>query len=213
MGVVLSVQKWRHYLLWKEFTIISDQKALKFLLEQREVQPQFQKWLIKLLGYDFEILYQPGHQNKAANALSRIEQPLELKTMTTTGIVNMELVDEEVQQDDELKKIIEELKQKKDETSKYRWENGKLWYKNRIVLSKHSSLILNLLHTFHNSVLGGHSRFLRTYKRMSGELHWKGMKTDIKTYVEHCEICQRKKYEATKPAGGSTTNSNTGESP
>ena len=50
MTVVLSVQKWRHYLLRRKFTIISDQKALKFLLEQREVQPQFQKWLTKLLG-------------------------------------------------------------------------------------------------------------------------------------------------------------------
>ena len=41
MTVVLSVQKWRHYLLGRKFTIISDQKALKFLLEQREVQPSF----------------------------------------------------------------------------------------------------------------------------------------------------------------------------
>ena len=73
MAVVLSVQKWRHYLLGKKFTIISDQKALKFLLEQREVQPQFQKCLTKLLGYDFEILYQPRLQNKAADALSRLE--------------------------------------------------------------------------------------------------------------------------------------------
>ncbi|KAA0065996.1 Transposon Ty3-G Gag-Pol polyprotein [Cucumis melo var. makuwa] len=36
---------------------------------------------------------------------------------------------------------------------------------------------------------------------MSGELFWKGMKTDIKKYVEQCEICQRNKNEATKPAG------------
>ncbi|KAA0057186.1 Transposon Ty3-G Gag-Pol polyprotein [Cucumis melo var. makuwa] len=36
---------------------------------------------------------------------------------------------------------------------------------------------------------------------MSGELFWKGMKADIKKYVEQCEICQRNKSEATKPAG------------
>ena len=148
MVVVLSAQKLGHYLLGKKFTIISDQKALKFLLEQREAQPKFQKWLTKLLGYDFEILYQLRLQNKAIDALSRIEQPLELNTMTTTGIVNMELVEEEVQQDEDLKKIIEELKQKTKETSKYCWENGKLWYKNRIVLSKHSSLIPNLFIRF-----------------------------------------------------------------
>lgn len=87
---MLSVQKWHHYLLGRTFTILSDQKALKFLLEQREVQSQFQKWLTKLLGYDFEILYQPGLQNKAADALSRVEPTAELKTITTTGIVDID---------------------------------------------------------------------------------------------------------------------------
>ncbi|TYJ99689.1 Transposon Ty3-G Gag-Pol polyprotein [Cucumis melo var. makuwa] len=107
MVVVLSVQKWRHYLLGRKFTIMSDQKALKFLLEQREVQPQFQKWLTTLLGYDFEILYQPGLQNKAADALSRMDTTPELQTMTTTGFVDMETVAKEVEKDAKLQKIVE----------------------------------------------------------------------------------------------------------
>lgn len=73
MVVVVAMQKWRHYVLGRKFTITSDQKILKFLLEQREVQSQFKKWLTKLLGYDFEILYQSGLQNKDADALSRLE--------------------------------------------------------------------------------------------------------------------------------------------
>lgn len=32
MTVVLAVQKWRHYLIGNKFTVISDQKALKFLI-------------------------------------------------------------------------------------------------------------------------------------------------------------------------------------
>ena len=103
----------------QEFTIISDQKALEFLLEQREVQPKFQKWLTKLLGYDFEILYQPGLQNKAADALSRMDQPVELKSLTTTGIIDVRLIEKEVENDVELKKIIENLKKNSDEGSKF----------------------------------------------------------------------------------------------
>ena len=41
--VVMAVQRWQHYLLGRKITVISYQKALKFLIEQREVQPHFQK--------------------------------------------------------------------------------------------------------------------------------------------------------------------------
>ena len=185
----------------RKFTIFSDQKALKFLLEQREVQPQFQKWLTKLLGYDFEILYQLGLQNKAADALSRMEPLVELNTIMTTEILDMEVVIKEVEKDDELQKIITESKRDTGKHAKYQWSGGRLFYKGGVVLSKTSSLIPTLLHTFHDSILGGHSGFLRTYKRMSGELYCHGMKEEVKKYVETCDTYQRNKFEATKPAG------------
>lgn len=49
MAIVLAVQKWQHYLLGHRFIVRTDQKTLKHLLEQREVQPDVAKWMIKLL--------------------------------------------------------------------------------------------------------------------------------------------------------------------
>ena len=57
MAVVMAVQRWHPYLLGAKFVVKTDQKLLKYLLEQRVVQPQYQKWLAKLLGYSFEVVY------------------------------------------------------------------------------------------------------------------------------------------------------------
>lgn len=72
----------------------------------------------------------------------------------------------------------------------YTLQQGILKFEGRLVLPKSSSLIPTIVHTYHDSILGGHSGFLRTYKRVIGELFWEGMKADIKKYVDECVVCQ-----------------------
>ena len=202
MAVVMTVQRWRPYLLGKRFKVKTDPRSLKFLLEQRVIQPQYQKWISKLLGYSFEVIYKPGLENKAADALSRIPPTVHLNQLTAPNIIDVAVIKEEVNQDERLKKIRGELEEKgEQQPSKYSMKQGMLMYKNRMVISKTSKLIAMILHTFHNSVFGGHSGFLRTYKRLTGELYWEGMKQYVKKYCEECMICQRNKTLALSPAG------------
>lgn len=72
MVVVMAIQKWWHYLFGHSFTVCTDQQALKFLLEQREVATDHYKWITKRIEYDFDIQYIPSLTNKAVDALSRM---------------------------------------------------------------------------------------------------------------------------------------------
>lgn len=36
--------------------------------------PKQQKWLTKLIGYNFEIIYKPGKENIVVNVLSRVQE-------------------------------------------------------------------------------------------------------------------------------------------
>ena len=81
MAVALAIQHWRPYLLGRKFTVYSNQKSLKQLLQQRITTGSQQNWLAKLLGYNFEIAYKPGLENKGADALSRSMGEMELNSL------------------------------------------------------------------------------------------------------------------------------------
>ena len=54
-----------------------DHDSLKYFLEQRLSSEEQQKWVTKMLGYDFEIIYKKGKLNFFADALSRKNEEVE----------------------------------------------------------------------------------------------------------------------------------------
>ena len=87
MAIVCAVQNWRHYLLGQKFIIKTDQRSLKFLMEQQQVNPEHLKWLMKLMGYHFEIQYWSGKDNRATNGLSRVCHTATLMALSLPNLI------------------------------------------------------------------------------------------------------------------------------
>ena len=81
-ALVTAVKKWTPYLMDKHFFVKTDHWALKFLTEQKVTTLLQQKWISKLMGYNFTILYRKGKDNTVADALSRMHELEESKTKT-----------------------------------------------------------------------------------------------------------------------------------
>lgn len=77
-------------MLERRFTIRTDQRSLKFLLDSRFKQESQHPWLLKLAGYDYIVEYKRGAENKVADVQSRrLEEEYEgekLSSKTTTVI-------------------------------------------------------------------------------------------------------------------------------
>jgi hypothetical protein len=57
------------YLLQKHFQIKTDHQSLKYFLKQHISSLEKQKWVTKIFGYDYEIIYEKGKDNVVADAL------------------------------------------------------------------------------------------------------------------------------------------------
>ena len=108
---------------------------------------------------------------------------------------------QEVRQDTMLQKTVKELQMNPDLKAGFTVQKGILFYQGRLVLSPNSPSIPLLLKEFHETPMGGHSGFLRTYRRLAANLYWPGMQRRVRDFVRACDVCQRQKYAATSPGG------------
>ena len=166
LAIVLAVKHWKHYLMGHHFIIRTDHYSLKFLFTQREVNTEYHKLLVKLMGYSFEIQYKEGKKNQAADALSR--SPLcevdsislmQLNLTMSNYSTEIDLIKHAITQDPHLSTLVELLSTPEGSKPGYELKNGILLYTNRLVIPAASPLVQKYLRLFHDSPTSGHRGF------------------------------------------------------
>ena len=74
-AIVEAIRKWRHFLVNSHFRLITDQKSVSFIYDNKQKgkikNDKIQRWKIELSSYSYDVIYRPGSENHAADALSR----------------------------------------------------------------------------------------------------------------------------------------------
>ena len=70
-AIVIALKIWRHYLCGEKGFIYTDDKSLKYLPSQRELNLRQRRWMKLIKDYDCMIDYHPRKANVVADALSR----------------------------------------------------------------------------------------------------------------------------------------------
>ena len=75
LAIIKCLKAWRGELRSCErFTILSDHHSLKFFMTKRELSERQARWSTLLSEYNFDLVYRPGREAVAPDALSRREQ-------------------------------------------------------------------------------------------------------------------------------------------
>ncbi|XP_047325223.1 uncharacterized protein LOC124929014 [Impatiens glandulifera] len=205
LAVLHAIKKWRSYLQFKPFIIKTDHEALKHLLEQKIKHPSQEKWLYKLLGFEFSVQYKKGKENVAADALSRINSEGTCLALSEFSSVLLKKIAKTWDEDMNLKQIVNKLQSDPQGIKSFSFINGQLRKDGGIVVGADKELKSYIISTMHNSSVGGHSGVMVTYQKLRQACYWRGMERDVREFLRNCLECQQQKWEKSRNEGFTAT--------
>lgn len=127
------------------------------MLDQRITSVNQQKWITKLLGLDYEIIYKKGRDNIAAGSLSRqFEHNLEEEhchALTVTVPLWLQELQDTWDTDEELQHIISQLVINPAGITGYRWHQGKLTFNGKLVVRNKAEVRQKIIGEFHENAV------------------------------------------------------------
>ncbi|MDV3201812.1 MAG: integrase zinc binding domain-containing protein, partial [Candidatus Phytoplasma australasiaticum] len=133
-----------------------------------------------------------------ADALSRQhEDEVQPNALNSTTIMPewVKEVESSYEQDEFMHEKITTLAISPNAIANFTYKQGILRYKNRVCIGSNGELRGKILQLLHDSPQGGHSGVQATYYRLKLHFFWPGMKAQVKTHVDQCDICRRNKNE------------------
>jgi hypothetical protein len=192
-AVVQALKYWRHYLLHKEFILMTDNQALKYINSQSKLSHKHAKWASFLQAYTFVVQHRSGKTNVVVDALSRRHHML---VVMSNGLVGFEEMKSEYANDPYFGSIIAILSGQ-DLTGLHSFEDFLLLdgflFKGSQLCIPLGSRRENIVREMHSNGLGRHFGRDKTFEIVREKLFWPNMRRDVNMFVSACRVCQIEK--------------------
>jgi hypothetical protein len=222
--VVHALKIWRHYVVGKRCELYTNNKSLKYIFTQLDLNLRQRRWLELIKDYDLGINYHPRKANVVVDTLSQrshVNQvevrsipfelceefdELSLNIIANTQVVEMEvgsILLEEIQKGQLEHEKIQEIKCNINEEKLPGFledHQGVLWYKGRIYVRNVKEMKDKILHEAHKSAYSIHLGGNKMYHDLNATYWWYGMKRNVVEYVTLCDTCQSVKAKHQRPA-------------
>lgn len=203
LAAIVALKSFRAYVEGHDFTIITDHASLKWLMSNHDLNSRLARWALTLQRFKFKIEHRKGSLNVVPDSLSRVNEDelaaIDIKEgllvdLNSEHFKSIEYTDwvRNVQansayfpdlktEDGYVYRRSEHLtgEQTHDE---YAW---KLWIPKQ--------LVQEVISQAHNSPLASHGGMHKTIERVRRYYFWPGLVSDIKTYINACEVCKSTK--------------------
>ena len=224
LAVLYGCEHFRPYLLGRRFLLVTDHRALLWLVSTPKPPATLARWILRLSEFDFAIKHRAGTKHTNADALSRPPFATHaaksyvnfLEHVELEGFTNQQL--RKLQRDDSaLRPFFAYLENKElpSELPKRSYvlllkellfiDNGLLWHRYPGPITPvptdviHQiviprSLRTSILKACHDENFSGHLGFNKTYDKIKRRFWWPNLYTEVRQYVLGCVPCQKRKH-------------------
>ena len=92
MAIIEAVRKWSHFLGRRHFDIVTDQRSVSFMFDNRRrtkiKNNKIQEWRMELSSFSYTVHYRPGKENVVPDALTRAYCCSSFSTTTLSDLHN-----------------------------------------------------------------------------------------------------------------------------
>ncbi|KAF8046712.1 hypothetical protein N665_3484s0001 [Sinapis alba] len=183
---------WQHYLLSKEFVILTDHETLKYLRGQTTLKKRHARWLEFVESFPYVIKYKKGKENIVADALSRRHA---LISLMEAKVMGFEHIKNQYREDPDFGDIYQQCKQ--GAFGSYYQHDEFLFRDKRLCIPQGSMRDL-ILREAHGGGLMGHFGRDKTLSIVAEHFFWPHLRRDVEKLCARCIVCLKAKSRIAK---------------